>query len=1134
MTQPTTGYTSDEITAVVQQLVLSAITTPIDTLGVRRSDLTFNQFQQTAAGLFVLYPNAPFYVLWLGVQRVRDQVTAEAALLTQLQAAIAATGMIVSPVSDVTPLFDAQSALQNLAAAAASRTSAYGKVSTAPAYQQFSTSVSTFLNGPGQNVKSNGQIVQTPQQAKAAIPGLLTQIKTAHAALVASVTLIFEGIDNYNSVSLPAIVSESVLSAASALVGSSATLLSSLSPTDRLTEVRQVVLNLIASKTAVDTFGTINQPSDYYMLTGVGMPYSDAQHLTTPALAVGDVTGAMNIITSVSDFLLLVLDGTTTVPLTLPPSVLAHLDGQGSDLSFFVVDGSGTTLANNTLKLAVTNSGVTMQYACALTLSTGTPPAGARTADQIAADINAALPGGLNVQAEGYYVPLKYSGSLIVSSIGGTATWTVPSYGGLFIANLFALGVKAGDTVQYGSSFFVITTVDPLGTYLRTSTASSFGPSISAPTGSVAVMVGAVNRKLRIYCSDAASNLAELTTIQVYADDTASTGCLQMLGYTSGMAMTCAPSTPDTVANYINANTKLVTAGTYVSSLYVGAGRSNPTDATSLTITEAETLGSQAPQGTGIMYTVSSVTVGGAVSVGDTLVCRSGSSPGSYFTVDSINADTTASDHTLAPGDVVLGTLGAGSPAVGTAAPSIDAEFGPALGPAIGDTFTISAPDANQGLYVLTSLGATPLDVNITPALSFPVSGAAASTFQLSYGKRSLTLASENTTTTSEVYAAGNAAGLFFGVATPVEATATASSTSFLSTTLTFTVGTAPTGAVSVGDSLNTTNTSSGMSACYVIQSINGDVTATDHALVAGDILIAVGTVGAPIAATASFTKSFMQLGTTPWFQLPSIPNGLQAGDVMEVYPTQYNSPSVSYDIAQVIPGINVIEISPEIADGVTWTFTPQPVPFARLRVGIVNDYTAVQALMQAWLNNGVNQPLFFTNLNAVMNPLLTNDTPTPAQLGTAKNAVNSLWAFLQASVATSLNQAPSQAIDTILADYDVEPVSVVDTLLTSYTNQGADRAVDILLSGDFATFFGLSMDGASYSGAMQEATRAVAQNDLPVSKVNRAEQQSGQIQSTAVTADPEYPVNLAAETVGSGAPETPGTYGQPTSYLNK
>ena len=392
----------------------------------------------------------------------------------------------------------------------------------------------------------------------------------------------------------------------------------------------------------------------------------------------------------------------------------------------------------------------------------------------------------------------------------------------MYISNLFALGVAVGDTVQYGSSFFLITAVDSLGRYIQTSTSSSFGPSITAPTGSVAVQMGPVNRKLKVYCSNPASNLSLLTRIKVYADDAASTGCLQMLGLVNGMTMSCAPSTPDTIASYINANTKLVTAGTYVSSLYVGKGRSNPTNASALTITEAETLGSQAPDGTGIMYTVSSLVVAGSISVGDTLVCRGGSSPGSYFTVTKVNGSTSALGHVLAPGDVILGALGAGSPSVGSVSSSVDVEFGPTLTISPYDVLTVTGLDANQGVYVVSSLGATPLDVNLSSALPFPVTGAGSSTFNLSYGKRSLTLASLNTTTSSEVLVGGNAAGLFFSVAVASEGTASLSSSSFLGTTLTCTVGAAPTGQVSVGDSLNTTNSSSGLSACYIVQSVNG------------------------------------------------------------------------------------------------------------------------------------------------------------------------------------------------------------------------------------------------------------------------------------------------------------------------
>ncbi len=1127
MTQPSTGYTSDEINAVVQQLVLSSITTPLDTLGVRRSDLTFNQFQQTAAGLFVLYPNAPFYVLWLGVQRIRDQVTAEATIIQQLLAAIAATGMRVTPVSDVSPLFNAQTALQNLAAAAANRTSAIGKVSNAPAYQQFSTNVQTFLNGPGQNVKSNGQIVQTPQQAKAAIPGLITQLQQAHEALVASVTLIVKGVDNYNSISLPAIVSESVLSSAAALIGSSAKLLNSLSPTARLTEVRQVVLNLIASKTAVDTFGTLNQASDYYTLAGIGMPYSDAQHLATPAMAVGDQTGAMTIITGLTDLLLLVLDGDTTVPITLPPSVIAELDGQGSDLSFFVGDGTVPAAApeNNIFKMKIDGTA----YACPLTLSTVGPPAVARTADQVAADINAVIPTG-QVQAQGYYSPLKYSGKLITDGAG--TTWTVPSYGSppAYIANLFALGVRPGDTVEYNGSFYSIAAVDSSGAFVTTTTAGPISMT-------VAVQIGPVNRKLKIVCVDPSSQVAAGTSITVYADDVASAGALQMLGFISGMTMSCSPTTPDIVASYINANTSLVEAGTYISSLYVGSAEGSTTSSTTMVITEAESSGSQmfVGPGTDLTYTVTGIVTGGLIHTGDTMAVRSGPTPGSYYVISKINGESDVTGHQLVAGDVVVGTLGSGSPVGSDSATNVDVQFGPTLTLSKYDCITVQGPNVNQGLYLVASQGGTgltPLDVTLQSSLSSPATGSVPATFTISYGKRSLTLASLDTTTASEVFVGGNAAPLFF-LAADLLGTTTGTAT-FLSTTITWTVtGITQDGSISVGDTLDTQNTSSGSSACYIIQTINGDA-ATDHLLTVGDVVVANGTIGGPVDTSCAFYSSVTQLGTTPWFQLPAIPNGLNSGDIMETYATQYNSPTVSYEIEQVIPGIRVIEISPEIVDGTTWTFTPQPVPFARLRVGIVNDYTLVQGLMQAWLNGVTQQPLYFTNMNAVINPLLTSDNPTAAQVGTATAAVNKLWSFLQGAQAKAMNLPAAQAIDTTLAEYDVEVVSVIDTLIASYTNQGSDRAVDILLSGDFVTFFGLTMDGSSYSGAMQEAARAVAMNDLPVSKVNRPEQQNGVIQSTSVSADPEYPANLANETLGGAQPEVPGTYGQPTSYLNK
>src|SRR5208282_2794310 len=121
MTQPVTGanYSAAEIQAAVMQLVQSQITYPLDTLGVRRTDTTFGDIQQAAAGIFILYPNSPFYVVQLGLNRVQDSITSEAAILDALLAAVQVLARQVLPVTDVSPLFSVQASLQALASAAA-------------------------------------------------------------------------------------------------------------------------------------------------------------------------------------------------------------------------------------------------------------------------------------------------------------------------------------------------------------------------------------------------------------------------------------------------------------------------------------------------------------------------------------------------------------------------------------------------------------------------------------------------------------------------------------------------------------------------------------------------------------------------------------------------------------------------------------------------------------------------------------------------------------------------------------------------------------------------------------------------------------------------------------------------------
>ena len=122
---------------------------------------------------------------------------------------------------------------------------------------------------------------------------------------------------------------------------------------------------------------------------------------------------------------------------------------------------------------------------------------------------------------------------------------------------------------------------------------------------------------------------------------------------------------------------------------------------------------------------------------------------------------------------------------------------------------------------------------------------------------------------------------------------------------------------------------------------------------------------------------------------------------MLELYPTDYATPSFSYPIINVIPGLNLIELGPDsvseevIASNVSWQFTVQPVPFARLHYGISNNFLQTQAAMNTWLDIPENQPVYLTNLNALVNPLLVDTNPTAAQVGTATSAIKLLYSFL-------------------------------------------------------------------------------------------------------------------------------------------
>jgi hypothetical protein len=244
--------------------------------------------------------------------------------------------------------------------------------------------------------------------------------------------------------------------------------------------------------------------------------------------------------------------------------------------------------------------------------------------------------------------------------------------------------------------------------------------------------------------------------------------------------------------------------------------------------------------------------------------------------------------------------------------------------------------------------------------------------------------------------------------------------------------------------------------------------------------------------------------GTTTFFQLPQAPTGLDIGDLVQFFAVSYNTPS-DIKVVKSIEG-TILTLDAPIPSNVSWNFsTSITPPFARLHTGHVFDFNSFQQELQYWAGLHEQQPLFFTNLNALINPLIANTTPTAEEVGAATNMVGELYKELNAFGAKTYGGTPSLALDAILSSYSTAPQAPVDALLRSFREKGADRAVDAITSGHFQLFFGMTPQTSSYAGQMQNAMQAVAMNDLPMKKMNRKDVATSRLLSSTSSPDPDY-----------------------------
>lgn len=1055
-------FSADDIQASVEKLVLSSIRRPYDTLGTRRVDISFNDVQEAAAGVFLLVTSAPFYVAFLGARSLLELVQAESILVGELLAAIEATGRKVFPIKDLTPLNNASAALFDLEAAVGQRSQSFKTIENIPAYQRFKSNLDQFLSTAGSNIKANGLIVQTPQEARAAIPDLVAALKSSHTELARRAAVLAAALDDYAKVNLPALAAAGVISRTRRLVQQHAQTLEGLGEKERLSVIRPIVLDLLSSKAVVKTYGSFAAPSTVLVVTGTGTPYSDAFRPANGAQVLGDRMGPFAVVSG-KNTLDLRFDAPATAKIVGTVTSIAQVNGYKAQFNraagSFITDGVGVgDIIYVTSGLNTDSRWMILSVMANALQAMGSviPQADGISAVEVWATSTESIPLALSYVAsiEGSAremfnpvigvsdtLTLIFNGTPLVLTFNsgsqtaqqivialnaqiafaglaalatseaylsplrfdGVVDVTVVGVTGTFtlqIGKLDGLGISTSDLVQIisGPNAGLVVPITVVPGVPVTYVRGD-DPTLVAATG-VRIQIGPAGRKIRVKLRNPAAALAGAQTLSVGSDSLSAATSL-IFGFPIGATFTSRPTRAMELVTDLNSKTTRGQATRVLTPITTAiTARSKPDNVSAAVLYYFRGQGDVVASPSAITVTIAAGgLLSAGVQVGDVLALRSGAAPDSIWTITSVTDTALAATGVLTT----------------TSATALDIEVGPSITSPTGRLLQITS-GPNNGDYTVVGIGAVPFDLLLDGALPVFKDGFTQPVFfSASLNAEYIQVSSKNITTASRV-------------------------------------------------------------------TMNGAAASTLSTLV-------------PLSAG----------GTTVWLKPPVIPGDLRTGDFLDVYPSDYKTPSDSFGIILVDKAGEVIQLDHAIDSTMSWVFGDQPPPFARLRSGRVFDYSMLQAQLTAWGALAVNKPAFFVDLNRFLNPLLVSENPTDVQISDAKMRVLSLAAVLNAAGAALANTSSDVTIEMALESYNVDPVPEVDTLFQSFKEKGSDRAIDLLTEGQFTSFFGLSLDGASYSGDMQEKMRLVARTDLPVRKVDRDDASASRHVAEVQDTDYEY-----------------------------
>jgi hypothetical protein len=759
-------YTSEELQQAVAKLVRTQVRRTYGVLANRRTDLSFGDIQDASAGVFINYPSAPYYVVALGRDVLREKGQTLEETLVDLVDTVQATGRRTRPVEGLSSLANARSALASLSSATAARDRSLTRIEDVPAYQRFEQSTARFLNDEGKGIRSAGEVVQTAEEARSRLAGLVTAMGEQYTEVLDRAQYLSVALEDFDNLDLGARLANYVISNAEGTIGGWYDELSALSPKERATKLREVVLDVLAARSTVKGFGSLNPSVSYLYFNGAGGPYASSDYPCVPAGLTASLGGPYTILDDTR--LDLVVDGDTPISVDVPSSYVAAIEG-------FIVEPYNITTTpgseNNQLYLEVTG-----YPRLTVPLTAGTT----RTAQQVADDVTAAITTE-PLLAEPYGPQLYLRGEpVLITALGGAVASFARTLD-LYLNPQPWSGVALGDWVHVTES-----TSGNEGWYQVTDvTGLPLGFEASKETGSPTSELGATavadlnraGRALRVTLLSAQRQAAVDGRWRLGApigDDLVVERAQTTLGLPYGATMYCEPTSTASCVTFINGNPAIAPAGVLrvqASSEFKAAlttsMRSEPTDATLVVFTDLEATCDITTAGINAVFENFSADPTG---LGQVIVIRTTAQTGQVDNWGFITGNA---------GGVVQATMYAPIPATELA---VGVELCPDL-----STFTFpgalriqnTPPSVNDGTYEVRGLDGTVtiIDYSLAPVavvLSRPLidhaaPGGLAAPFTGAFGYDHLRFESKSVLLDSAFEVLNTPAGVIFFTSLPLE-----------------------------------------------------------------------------------------------------------------------------------------------------------------------------------------------------------------------------------------------------------------------------------------------------------------------------------------------------------------------------